>query len=370
MGLFDVNMPMLYGEGSKAFMRLQEEIMKHSNDHSLFAWSDLLAYPDSQCGMLARSPCLFKDSGDVISYGASRYDTPFSMSNLGLQIRLYMSQPVRRSGICKAALNCPVPPHNEGYLGIFLQRLSGSDQYARVRTKELCHLSELGHAETIHVRNSQTVNLYDEVVSPLHVFNVLHLDSPARDYKLVRMIYPPGRDRNSLPSVPPSFPYTDTEFPFGKRAMFKIDKIARSLAGVLLMERDDGNQVLILLGSKTDLTVGFHAIPTSPSIDVEDFSQLQRMFMPQPEGELMLDHHLVSISIDPWTDSSTKYYLLEISIKAKEQSRNPYVKGGVTYGKGGVIREDSLTSKFANFDGTDTSPTTRWKWRKERKSKQ
>lgn len=29
MGLFDVNMPMLYGEGEKAFVRLQEEIMKH-----------------------------------------------------------------------------------------------------------------------------------------------------------------------------------------------------------------------------------------------------------------------------------------------------------------------------------------------------
>ncbi len=38
MGIFDVNMPMLYGEGSKAFTRLQEEIMKETDDHSLFAW--------------------------------------------------------------------------------------------------------------------------------------------------------------------------------------------------------------------------------------------------------------------------------------------------------------------------------------------
>ena len=37
MGLFDVNMPMLYGEGSNAFLRLQEEIMKHSDDESIFA---------------------------------------------------------------------------------------------------------------------------------------------------------------------------------------------------------------------------------------------------------------------------------------------------------------------------------------------
>lgn len=32
MGLFNVNMPMLYGEGEKAFIRLQEEIMKESDD--------------------------------------------------------------------------------------------------------------------------------------------------------------------------------------------------------------------------------------------------------------------------------------------------------------------------------------------------
>lgn len=38
LGIFDVNMPMLYGEGEKAFVRLQEEIMKGNVDQSLFAW--------------------------------------------------------------------------------------------------------------------------------------------------------------------------------------------------------------------------------------------------------------------------------------------------------------------------------------------
>jgi hypothetical protein len=28
MGLFNVNMPLLYGEGTRAFIRLQEEIIK------------------------------------------------------------------------------------------------------------------------------------------------------------------------------------------------------------------------------------------------------------------------------------------------------------------------------------------------------
>jgi len=38
MGLLDVNMPMLYGEGKKAFHRLQLEIIRTSNDQSIFAW--------------------------------------------------------------------------------------------------------------------------------------------------------------------------------------------------------------------------------------------------------------------------------------------------------------------------------------------
>jgi len=37
MGLLDVNMPMLYGEGKKAFYRLQLEIIRASNDQSIFA---------------------------------------------------------------------------------------------------------------------------------------------------------------------------------------------------------------------------------------------------------------------------------------------------------------------------------------------
>ena len=39
LGLFDVIMPLLYGEGDKAFMRLQNEIIKKSPDESIFAWT-------------------------------------------------------------------------------------------------------------------------------------------------------------------------------------------------------------------------------------------------------------------------------------------------------------------------------------------
>jgi Heterokaryon incompatibility protein (HET) len=39
LGIFDINMPLLYGEGNKAFTRLQQEIIKNNNDLSIFGWS-------------------------------------------------------------------------------------------------------------------------------------------------------------------------------------------------------------------------------------------------------------------------------------------------------------------------------------------
>ncbi|KAK4114354.1 HET-domain-containing protein [Canariomyces notabilis] len=38
VGIFDVNMPLIYGEGDKAFERLQEEIIRRTGDLSIFAW--------------------------------------------------------------------------------------------------------------------------------------------------------------------------------------------------------------------------------------------------------------------------------------------------------------------------------------------
>ncbi|KAL8670607.1 MAG: hypothetical protein Q9168_004869 [Polycauliona sp. 1 TL-2023] len=65
MGLFNVNMPLLYGEGrSKAFRRLQEEIVKISEDESLFAWH----HPKHSVfsGLFAPYPAAFRGCGDIV----------------------------------------------------------------------------------------------------------------------------------------------------------------------------------------------------------------------------------------------------------------------------------------------------------------
>ena len=65
LGLFDVNMPLLYGEGRKAFVRLELEIIKRSNDDSIFAWTSPAENITS--GLLALWPDSFTDSADVRS---------------------------------------------------------------------------------------------------------------------------------------------------------------------------------------------------------------------------------------------------------------------------------------------------------------
>ena len=45
LGLFDINMPTIYGEGQRAFLRLQQEIAKQSIDTSLFAWGVIFLDP-------------------------------------------------------------------------------------------------------------------------------------------------------------------------------------------------------------------------------------------------------------------------------------------------------------------------------------
>jgi hypothetical protein len=56
LGIFDVQMPVMYGERDKAFARLQETIMKKTTDPSLFDW---VGKPCSENTFLASSPYCF-----------------------------------------------------------------------------------------------------------------------------------------------------------------------------------------------------------------------------------------------------------------------------------------------------------------------
>ncbi|KAK1751051.1 heterokaryon incompatibility protein-domain-containing protein [Echria macrotheca] len=65
LGIFGVFMPLLYGEGRNAFRRLQEELIRTSNDQTIFAWSGYV--PSDFCGMIALTTSCFRHSGSIVS---------------------------------------------------------------------------------------------------------------------------------------------------------------------------------------------------------------------------------------------------------------------------------------------------------------
>lgn len=103
LGIFNVNMPLLYGEGNSAFVRLQEEIIRRTDDHSILAWG-LIPEMDHPLGLvsepvkmslmhrsrgsdlLASSPADFKNCANLrYTLGSA---SPFTLTNVGLQIEL------------------------------------------------------------------------------------------------------------------------------------------------------------------------------------------------------------------------------------------------------------------------------------------
>ncbi|OQN96246.1 hypothetical protein B0A48_17808 [Cryoendolithus antarcticus] len=86
LGVFGVNMPLLYGEGRKAFGRLQEEIMRSIDDFSILAWDDGSLF-DLSGGLMASDPSDFKHSGHQgIMHASGSEILKCSMTNRGLEV--------------------------------------------------------------------------------------------------------------------------------------------------------------------------------------------------------------------------------------------------------------------------------------------
>jgi len=88
MGIFGVNMPLMYGEGRNSFLRLQKEIMKRSDDHSLFAWT----VREMWTGLLAPSFSEFSESGNIEQHESESLSPPYSITNKSVQITLPLVQ--------------------------------------------------------------------------------------------------------------------------------------------------------------------------------------------------------------------------------------------------------------------------------------
>jgi hypothetical protein len=91
LGIFGVAMPMIYGEGTKAFMRLQEEIMKNEDYRSIFAWGFNTVGGGMSC--FASSPADFAGCGQLYDRRSARtHSSHILMTNKGLNITMSIIQ--------------------------------------------------------------------------------------------------------------------------------------------------------------------------------------------------------------------------------------------------------------------------------------
>jgi hypothetical protein len=103
LGIFGVHMPLLYGEGDRAFLRLQEEIIRKFDDDSILAWgldpemdhprglvSDTVR--SEMSGIIWTSDILASSPKDFVNCANLNYaaesTSPFTLTNIGLQIQL------------------------------------------------------------------------------------------------------------------------------------------------------------------------------------------------------------------------------------------------------------------------------------------
>jgi hypothetical protein len=170
MGLFDVHMPLLYGEGTQAFIRLQEEIIRTSDDQSVFAWDTGLDAPwdkDSflDSGVLAGSPAAFADSGNIIPFPVKAKRQPYSMTNKGLRIelRLWLRRDEASEVYYIALLNCQLDNDFTGCIGIVLKETTDPSVFSRhtgygsgLKKINIGEMSD-GKMATIYIRKNARV---------------------------------------------------------------------------------------------------------------------------------------------------------------------------------------------------------------------
>lgn len=87
LGLLNVHMPLIYGEGRNAFRRLQEEVIKRSRDQSILAWHDPMRSHIYRSRSLADTPRAFLGCADIgFDHRAALSGRPYTVTNFGIEL--------------------------------------------------------------------------------------------------------------------------------------------------------------------------------------------------------------------------------------------------------------------------------------------
>ncbi|KAJ4004793.1 hypothetical protein NW752_009541 [Fusarium irregulare] len=134
LGIFDINMQIVYGEGMRAFIRLQEEIIKVSNDQTLFCWAwDDRYVPAEWASILSPSPKTFLDSSTYTEWPVHEAKT-YTITNAGLSIKLPIMNTITESVEQWLVLLNARRDNENQQVALLLNRLPGKDRCTRNRT--------------------------------------------------------------------------------------------------------------------------------------------------------------------------------------------------------------------------------------------
>ena len=160
LGLFGINIPLLYGEGSRAFRRLQEELTRTDTDESLFVHNGH--------NMLADQPSDFSRSGSIVPVEGSWRPQPFTTTSVGLHVQISLLQD-HNPGEWRAILNCHEQDDYSSYLSIPLKELRPgyfSKRWKYVGSKSVsAEEVEISETHSIYIVKQETIESYTFIIS-------------------------------------------------------------------------------------------------------------------------------------------------------------------------------------------------------------
>ncbi|KAI5358153.1 Putative heterokaryon incompatibility [Septoria linicola] len=104
LGILELNMPLLYGEGPRALLRLQEDVLNTTTDQSILHWTP--THPSHVGLLMAPEVNCFKHCGELLHRPDVFEDESHEVVSNGLRISLPMRNLPNESGVHVAALNC------------------------------------------------------------------------------------------------------------------------------------------------------------------------------------------------------------------------------------------------------------------------
>ncbi|KAL4062226.1 hypothetical protein J3A83DRAFT_4374755 [Scleroderma citrinum] len=197
LGLFGVRLAILYGEGNSAFRRLQLEILRVYDDHSIFAWGHSRS-TERTGSVLADDPSVFSDCSEIVKMepdeyikslgiepstdiNAAQHDPLFSPSiitNLGITICLPLTAGHGSPSVFEASLACrlaygkePLSIHLASFKSRYYRYFGDFEviETSTLRYQRICLVDEISHQKAFKFKVDSNALAHDGFSIPPRV---------------------------------------------------------------------------------------------------------------------------------------------------------------------------------------------------------